>query len=176
MKNCKKCGKNKDHSEFNNKKASKDGLQEYCKECCKEASKQFRKLNPDYYWGKPNSYFSDKLHVEKLNDQLKANKSIKIYKITLPEGVYIGATKKHLWARIAAHRSLYTRYKKGLYRSLPLLYKALDAYDIDTALAMFDNNEIIEEFEGTRTEMHRRERYWLKLYSQNKINLLNKNI
>lgn len=41
-KRCAKCGKLKDNSEFNKQKATKDGLQSWCKECAFENYKKWR--------------------------------------------------------------------------------------------------------------------------------------
>lgn len=39
MKKCSRCGRELDESEFYKHKATKDGLQLYCKECCRELSR-----------------------------------------------------------------------------------------------------------------------------------------
>lgn len=41
MKKCKKCGLEKDVSNFNNRKKSKDGLDYTCKECVSEFNKKY---------------------------------------------------------------------------------------------------------------------------------------
>jgi 5-methylcytosine-specific restriction endonuclease McrA len=61
MKYCNKCSTEKPESEFNKRKASKDGLNNYCRECGKEIKKQYyldnaeriKKKSSDYYYENP---------------------------------------------------------------------------------------------------------------------------
>ena len=58
VKNCKKCGKEKDSGEFNKRKAARDGLQSYCKSCVSKNSSgrqgrlSRKKANSKYYLSK----------------------------------------------------------------------------------------------------------------------------
>lgn len=49
MKKCNKCNIEKEHSEFNKKSASKDGLQNFCRKCDNAAQKQRYKKDKQYY-------------------------------------------------------------------------------------------------------------------------------
>lgn len=49
MKICKKCGDNKENSEFNKNPRSKDKLTSYCKSCYKEYNEKYRKENTEYF-------------------------------------------------------------------------------------------------------------------------------
>jgi hypothetical protein len=47
MKTCKRCGIEKDESEFHNQKNYKDGLDPKCKQCRKEVSEEYNQKNAD---------------------------------------------------------------------------------------------------------------------------------
>ena len=48
MKECSKCGKTKNTTEFSKCNRNKDGLQYHCRQCNKVSNKLFRQLNPNF--------------------------------------------------------------------------------------------------------------------------------
>ena len=178
MKTCGHCGISKDTSEFHKKKSSKDGLQHHCKTCSSKLGKFFRnELRPDYYWGE-NGYFTNR-HDETLQyvkDYQRADKTIKIYCIETPDGCYIGATKRHFHIRVSDHWDHYKgvldgRFKK---RQLPYLHNSFRKYSNEQVKEFLRNSYLLEEVDGDRTSMYKKEKEWvLKFQSEGKT-LLNK--
>lgn len=178
MKVCKKCGKNKELTEYYNSKARKDGKQSKCKECCKEYRKVwYTEINPDYYWGK-NGYFIKKYeeNLEYQKDYRKADRNVKVYSLTLGDGsIYIGMTKRMLFFRMNEHRHHWRMIKNGdMNRSLSLYYKFIDEdYTDEQVQSVWDSLEILEDFPGTKYEGLKRERYWMAHYYKKGIQLVN---
>ena len=179
-KTCNQCGIEKPTTEFNKRTAAKDGLQQKCKTCCRANSKYFRDvLRPDYYWGGEQGYFIK--NYEKTThynrDYFSANKSAKIYRIDLPEGSYIGATKRHLHTRLTQHVNDFKkviRDGKGL-AYIPLLHNALGNYELSDIKKMIRTGYIIDQFNGTSAEMKEREKEWIIKLSTEGVKLLNIN-
>ena len=177
-KTCTQCKIEKDTTEYNKHSISKDGLQYRCKTCCKSNSKYFRDvLRPDYYWGEEQGYFVK--NKEKTNlynkDYFSANKVAKIYRIDLPNGTYIGATKRHLHTRLSQHVNDFKKVlkygKQAAY--LPLFHNALTEYDLKDASKYIRLGYVIDQFNGTSREMKLREKEWIIKFSSEDINLLN---
>lgn len=169
-KHCNKCGETKPVSEFYKQKKAKDGLQTTCKSCCNKASKEFREKRPDYYWGN-NGYLTQrkKQFSQYVQDRYRADKSCKIYKLTLKDGsIYIGETKTPLNRRITVHRAEFIAFKGGKAPYVPLLYVYMvgAGYTEEDIKKVWASVEIIEEFEGTKAESRRREKYWIEEFTK----------
>jgi hypothetical protein len=178
LKKCTQCKIQKPLTDFAKHRGTKDQLQYRCKECSKLNSKYFRDvLRPDYYWGEGEGYFVK--NREKTNlynkDYFCANKSAKIYRIDLPEGTYIGATKRHLHTRLTQHINDFKkviRDGRGV-SYLPLLHNALANYELSDIKKMVRTGYIIEQFNANSTEMKQREKEWIIKLSGEGIKLLN---
>jgi hypothetical protein len=177
-KTCTQCKIEQPTTEFNKRTAAKDGLQQRCKTCCKSNSKYFRDvLRPDYYWGEEQGYFiKNREKTDMYNkDYFSANKTAKIYRIDLPEGSYIGATKRHLHTRLTQH---VTDFKKIIREGkgaayLPLLHNALANYELSDIKKILRSGYIIDQFNGNSTEMKQREKEWIIKLSTDGVKLLN---
>jgi hypothetical protein len=180
LKTCNQCGIEKPTTEFNKRTAAKDGLQQKCKTCCRANSKYFRDvLRPDYYWGGEQGYFIKNYDKTMLynKDYFTANKSAKIYRIDLPEGTYIGATKRHLHTRLTQHINDFKkviREGKGV-AYIPLLHNALSNYELSDIKKIIRTGYIIDQFNGTSAEMKEREKEWIIKLSTEGVKLLNIN-
>lgn len=175
-KQCTKCGKVKDVTEYSKCNARKDGLQQYCKACNKKDNDLFRKLKPEY-WSYETGYFSDKDKWKYIWEWQKADKSIKVYKIILPDGkVYIGSTKTHLGLRLSRHVREYLSFKSGL-RPYPIpgLYPYFDEFkDLDSLKHFIkENTYVLEECWGTKKRQVQREQWWIDRYRKEGRELLN---
>jgi hypothetical protein len=178
LKICTQCKIEQPTTEFNKHSGTKDQLQYRCKTCSKSNSKYFRDvLRPDYYWGEENGYFvKNKEKTDMYNkDYCKANKVAKIYRIDLPGGVYIGATKRHLHTRLTQH---FTDFKRTLRHTknlsyLPLLHTELAKYELSEIRKFIRTGYVIEELNGNSVEMKEREKEWIIKLSGEGIKLLN---
>ena len=132
MKECAKCGKTKEYSQFSKKTKSKDGYQDRCKMCNRVDNKYFRtELNPEHHakWQEQNRQRAA-YHVSKWR---KSDKAGIIYGLVAPDGaVYVGQTKTYLSVRIMEHKVKYKRYKTGKQTSIhPLLFESFDKYGVE---------------------------------------------
>lgn len=131
MKECSKCGKTKNTTEFSKCNRNKDGLQYHCRQCNKVSNKLFRQeLDPQY-----QTKWYSKYMVEWTNYMSRYRKSDKlpiIYAIDAPDGKqYIGMTMMHLGVRRSEHIRHYKRALKGKRDRLPLLHDSFDKYGIE---------------------------------------------
>jgi hypothetical protein len=175
---CTQCKIEQPTTEFNKRTAAKDGLQQRCKTCCKSNSKYFRDvLRPDYYWGGEQGYFVKNREKTDLynKDYFTANKSAKIYRIDLPEGSYIGATKRHLHTRLTQHVNDFRKIiKQGPGAAyLPLLHQALIKYELSDVKKMIRSGYVIDQLNGNSIEMKQREKEWIIKLSTEGVKLLN---
>ena len=163
---CNTCGKEKSISLFHKCSKRKTGVQSRCKSCVKEYNKLYRKeINPTY-WNAVDGYFSDKRKIEYIKEYGKANKTCKIYRMDLPDGsVYIGATMARLNVRLNQHINDYvtTHIKKRFKysRNITYLHEEFHKYTMDRIKLIVRSAYILEEFEGTRYEMLKKEVEWM---------------
>ena len=173
---CKQCGESKPHEEFSKRTASLDGLQHKCKSCNKIQNDLYRDKNSEY-WSYETGYFSDKDKWKYILEYNRADKSIKIYKIELPNGeVYIGSTKRHMSVRMTAHLSDYRNWLMGLRQKyIPGLYDAFKKIgDMDEIRDWIKSNTyILEETIGERTRQLKREQWWMDKYTKEDRKLVN---
>lgn len=175
MKQCPQCGLVKPETNYYKNKTKKDGLQRCCKECCNLNSKKFRETNPKYYWGDAG-YFTQRYEktMEYTKEIHRANKSSKIYKITTPDGIYIGSTKRKLNLRLNTHMGDYkNRFIKRGISVIPLLYQSFSKYSIEEVRTFLRNVELIEEFNGNLHETKGREDFWIEYYRGMGYTMLN---
>ena len=159
---CIGCEETKLASEFYVNKKRKNGLQAYCKSCCKEKNAEFRFRRPNYQWGDETTLGYLELNYDRFKEILRksnaADKTNKIYAIPTPDGTYIGATSRHLHARKADHKWSYFGYRKGIRKvSIPTLFKVLDKYTTEEVESVFNSMYIIEEWDGDRKDLMKRE-------------------
>ena len=176
-KRCNQCKLEKPLTEFNKCTSMKDGKQAKCKKCCRANSKFFRQLNPDYYWGAKNSYFvvNAKEREAYAKDYNKANKSIKIYRIDMPDGsIYIGATKRFMLSRLNGHLCDLSRFKRNKIATLPLLHSYLNQFTKKQATKIIKSAYVIREFEGTRSDMYQAEKEEILRLRETGVKMLNK--
>lgn len=175
-KHCNKCDTLKEVSHFSKCNSRKDGLQPYCKDCNKKDNSIFRKLRPEY-WSYETGYFSDKDKWQYIGEWQKADKSIKVYKITFPDGkVYIGSTKCHLGLRLSRHVRDYIGFKEGTRTGkIPKLYKKFDEINDyeEIKKCIKENTIVLEETYGSRAKQYKREQWWIDRYIKLGIELLN---
>lgn len=165
---CNKCGINKPYSEYYKCKAREDGLQYVCKVCSNKASKKFREKRPDYYWGKDGYLTKRKEEFSQyVLDRFRADKSCKVYKLTLKDGsIYIGETKAFLYRRMQTHKADYLKFRAGKSPNVPYVYVWMlgAGYSDEDIQNVWKSVEIIEEFEGTKADSKKREKYWIDEY------------
>lgn len=163
MKECKKCGKVKDYSQFSKKTKSKDGLQDRCKACNKVDNDYFRfELNPEHHaeWQRKNP----QRLVEIVAKHRRADKAGVVYALIAPDGyVYVGETKTHLNVRIMEHRVKYRRFLEGKVTSLhPLLFESFNKYGFENhKLEILYKNETI-----SKKELKEIEKKYIQQYKQ----------
>lgn len=133
MKECRKCNKVKEYTEFSKRSLSKDGLQDRCKQCNKVDNHTFRtEINPEHHakWQKQNP----QRVVELTCKYRKADKAGIVYALVAPDGnVYVGMTKTYLSVRIIEHKVKYKRFTEGkINKSMhPLLFESFNKWGID---------------------------------------------
>jgi hypothetical protein len=133
--------------------ASPDGLQRRCKDCSKINSKNFRKENPKYYWGKDESYFLvNKIKTKKYNRKYYGiDKFVKIYIIETPDEVYVGTTRRKIEMKKQFHRTNFKSFLEGRPDERNNLYHInaeLSKYGLEKGIEYIDNLKIIDYFEG----------------------------
>jgi hypothetical protein len=167
---CVGCGKTKQASEFYVNRKRSNGLQAYCKTCCKEKNSEFRIKRPNYYWSDGNELGYLQKNYDKFKEimrkSLSADKTNKIYAIPTPDGTYIGATSRHLHARKANHKWSYFGFRNGRnVMKIPALFDTFDKYPLDMVEVMINSMYIVEEWEGDRKDLMKREgeiiRQWI---------------
>ena len=167
MKECSRCGKTKETTQFSKCKANRDGLQYHCRECNKETNLKFRtEINPQHH-----QQWQDKnwdTFVDYIKKYRKADKTPVIYGITNPEGmVYIGMTEMYLKVRFNEHRRHYRRALEGKRDRLGKLHDSFDKYGID-------NHEfkVVKECPGlTREQLREVESAYISLNKFQNISL-----
>lgn len=170
MKQCKKCGKVKETTQFSKKTKSKDGLQDRCKSCNKVDNKHFRtEINPEHHakWQEQNR----KKVVEYVSKWRRGDKAGIVYSLVAPDGsVYIGQTKTYLSVRMIEHKVKYRRYLKGKAQSIhPLLFESFNKYGVENhkLKVLFLDKDI------SKKELKQIEKEYIKKYMK-KGNSLNK--
>jgi hypothetical protein len=166
-KQCSKCGKTKQTTEFSKCKSNKDGLQYHCKSCNKQSNKYFREEVDPQYQTKWYSKYMDKW-IDYIAKYQKADKLPIIYAIIAPDGKqYIGQTMMHLGVRRSEHVRHYNRAKKGLREGLPLLHDSFDKYGIEN-----HKFKVVKECPGfTRKELLKLESAYITLNKFQNISL-----
>ena len=167
MKECNRCLKLKERTQFSKCKINKDGLQYQCKQCNKETNLKFRtEINPQHH-----QQWQDKnwdTFVDYIKKYRKADKTPVIYGITNPEGmVYIGMTEMYLKVRFNEHRRHYRRALEGKRDRLGKLHDSFDKYGID-------NHEfkVVKECPGlTREQLREVESAYISLNKLQNISL-----
>jgi predicted GIY-YIG superfamily endonuclease len=171
MKECNRCHKLKERTEFSKCKVNKDGLQYKCKQCDKETNLKFRtEINPDHHriW-QDNNW--DKF-VEYIRKYRRADKDGIIYSITNPEGmVYVGMSEAYDNVRFSEHRKHYRQATTGKRNRLRLLHNSFDKYGME-------NHEfkVVKECPGlTRKQLQEIEKAFIVLNKFQNISLNTKN-
>ena len=128
MKHCNECGRVKETTQFSKCKATKDGLQNKCKQCNSKDNFKFRtEINPQHHAKWQNDNWDRFMGY--LRKYRKADKTGIIYAIINPEGFsYVGMSEMYLKVRLIEHRKHYRQFKQGKRESLPLLHKSVDKY------------------------------------------------
>ncbi len=167
QKQCQKCQKVKDTTQYSKCSRAKDGLQYKCKECNKIDNLKFRtEINPTHHknWQYENL---DKI-IDYVKKYRKADKTPIIYSITNPDGLqYIGMTMMSFTVRLWEHRSHYRRVLKGKRERLELLHDSFDKYGMD-------NHEfkVVKELPNfTREQLKEVEKAYITLNQFQKISL-----
>ncbi len=167
MKECQRCGKVKETTQYSKCSKNKDGLQYQCKSCNKETNLKFRtEINPTHHekWQNDNwdTFIS---YVQKYR---KADKMPIIYSIKNPDGFqYIGMTMMTFKVRLWEHRSHYRKALKGKRPRLKLLHSSFDKYGIE-------NHEfkVLKECPGlSRDQLRQLESAYITLNKFQKISL-----
>jgi len=165
---CNSCFKTKPYTDFSKCRKRKTGYQGKCKACNKKDNDKYRNENKEY-WSYEHGYFSDKKKWKYISEYMAADKTIKVYKIDLPNNkFYIGSTKALMNVRMSRHVIDYRRAKQGHQdRLIPLLHSAFDdlftTYD-DLRDYIKDNTYVIEETMGGRKRQMSREQFWIDRY------------
>lgn len=176
--NCTQCNTTKPITEFSKCRARKTGYQNKCKSCNKKDNDIYRNENKEY-WSYEYGYFADKKKWKYISEYMAADKSIKIYKIELPNNkYYIGSTKALLNVRMARHIQDYRRYKTGIKdKTIPLLHEEFDNmftnYE-DLRDFLKSNTYILEETRGGRKRQMSLEQFWIDRYKKQGYELCNK--
>ena len=161
-KKCQACGIDKDASEYSKRSASKDGLQQRCKQCNKKDNHKFRtEIDPEHHaiWQKNN--------LKRLNEIVlkyrRADKGGQIYYIKSPEGkYYIGMTEMYLKVRLSEHRARYRRCLKGDAEPLPGLHDSFTKWGVENHEA----GTILYFEDIDRDELHMFEKAFIKTFTE----------
>jgi hypothetical protein len=171
LKQCQRCHKVKDTTEYSKCKSNKDGLQYCCKSCNKQTNLKFRtEINPQHHkvW-QDNNW--DKF-IEYHNRYRKADKTGIIYSITNPDGFeYIGMSMMNFSVRLLEHRQHYKRALKGKRQRLCKLHDSFDRFGIE-------NHEfkVIKKCPGlSREQLRQVESAFIKINKFKNISLNSKN-
>jgi len=167
QKQCQKCHKVKDTTQYSKCKSNKDGLQYCCKSCNKETNLKFRtEINPMHHkiWQDANW----DTFTEYMRKYRKADKGGIIYAITNPEGKqYIGMTEAYDKVRFLEHKKHYRQATEGKRNRLNLLHDSFDRFGIE-------NHEfkVVKECYGlTREQLLEVERSFITLNKFQNISL-----
>jgi hypothetical protein len=170
-KQCQRCHKVKDTTQYSKCKSNKDGLQYQCKECNKETNLKFRTIiNPTHHkiW-QDNNWDTFTEYMKKYR---RADKTGLIYSIKNPDGFqYIGMTMMNFSVRLLEHRHHYKRASMGKRDRLELLHNSFDKYGIE-------NHEfkVIKECPGlTRLQLKELEKAFITLNKSQNISLNQRN-
>jgi len=167
MKQCSRCSKTKETTQFSKCKANKDGLQYHCRECNKVTNKRFRvEIDPEYqtkWYSKYTQYW-----IDYMARYQKADKLPIVYAIIAPDGnQYIGQTMMHLGVRRSEHIRHYKRALAGKRQRLPLLHDSFDQYGIEN-----HQFKIVKELPNvTRKQLRAVESAYITLNKAQKISL-----
>ena len=171
MKECQKCHKVKDTTQYSKCSRNKDGLQYKCKECNKVDNHKFRtEINPEHHknW-QDNNWDTFIGYIKKYR---KADKTPIVYSITNPDGLqYIGMTMTKISVRLLEHRSHYKRALQGKRQRLGLLHDSFDKFGIQ-------NHEfkVVKECTGlTREQLKELEKSYITLNKLQNISLNKRN-
>jgi len=174
---CIKCGKVKTHLQFHKSSKRKNGYQAKCKECVKEYNTKYRKeINPEY-WNYDTGYFSKKKNTNYIYAYQKADKSCKVYRMDFPDGsVYVGATMAHFNVRLKQHENDYKwNYiePKQNKRNYTHLHPKMNEYDWNKVRLIIRSAYILDEFDGSRYEMLKKETEYIQQFRKEGLNVLN---
>jgi hypothetical protein len=145
MKTCSKCNKEKTRSEFYKRKASKDGLNPWCKECHVGSNLQWAADNPDFVKQKKSEYYY-KYHDRVRNKELKHK-----FGITLEE--YNSMLEFQLGVCAICQQPEISRGRGGKIRPLAVDHnhktnknRGLLCHTCNSALGLFkDNTDLLEK-------------------------------
>ena len=167
MKECQRCGKVKETTQYSKCRKHKDGLQYKCKQCDKETNLKFRtEINPTHHEKWQNKNWDT--FIGYMKKYRRADKTGIIYSITNPEGLqYIGMTMTKIQVRLLEHRSHYRRALEGKRQRLGLLHDSFDTYGLDS-----HEFKVIKECPGlTRGQLRELEKAYITLNKFQKISL-----
>ena len=171
QKQCQRCHKVKDTTQYSKCSRNKDSLQYQCKQCNKETNLKFRtEINPEHHKEWQNTNWDT--FIGYMKKYRKADKTPIIYSIKNPAGFqYIGMTMMNFSVRLLEHRSHYKKASKGKRERLPYLHDSFDKYGIE-------NHEfkIIKECPGlTREQLKEVEKSFITLNKFQNISLNDRN-
>ncbi len=167
QKECNRCHKVKDTTQFSKCKSNKGGLQYQCKQCNKETNLKFRtEINPMHHkiWQDANW----DTFMEYMRKYRKADKGGIIYSITNPDGLqYIGMTETYDKVRFLEHKKHYRQATMGKRNRLNLLHDSFDKYGIEN-----HDFKVIKECPGlTREQLLQVEKSFINLNKFQNISL-----
>lgn len=168
---CDKCQTLRVLTAFSKRRAAKDGLQQYCKECNKKDNTQYRKDNPtffmDWYHRNEENRIKAKFNMKKSHARWGGGVYMVVNKPE--EKIYIGVTNK-LARRKIEHWNQRECGKlssglKELYTDMHRLGR--DNFEFIILELVDPNNE---------TLLFTRENYWLNFLSKKELSLYNRNL
>lgn len=165
---CERCQTLKVLTAFSKRRAAKDGLQNYCKECNKVDNTQYRKDNPSFFMDWYNRNEENRIKAKFNMKKSLARWGGGVYMVVnkAEEKIYVGVTNK-LARRKIEHWNLH---------KLSNLSSGLKEMYTDMHRLGRDNFEfIILELVDPDNEalLFTRENYWLNLLSKDKLNTYN---
>jgi hypothetical protein len=167
---CDRCEIVKALTAFSKRKASKDGLQNYCKECNKVNNTQYRKDNPNFFMEWYNRNEDNRIKAKFNNSKSHARWGGGVYLvINKPEEkMYIGVTNK-LARRKIEHWNQKELGKlssglKELYEDMKRIGR--DNFEFVILELVDPNNEAL---------LFTRENWWLNFFSNKDLSLYNRN-